>query len=68
LIIAAVAPTATIALTVSGGSLVCLAGLGALGARIGGASMMKPTLRVTFWGAFAMAATAAIGAIVGHSV
>ncbi|MCZ8099490.1 MAG: VIT family protein [Burkholderiales bacterium] len=68
LIIAAVAPTATIALTVSGGSLVCLAGLGALGARIGGASMMKPTLRVTFWGAFAMAATAAIGAVVGHSV
>ncbi len=68
LIIAAVAPTATIALTVSGGSLICLAGLGALGAWIGGANMMKPTLRVTFWGAFAMAATAAIGAIVGHSI
>lgn len=68
LIIAAVAPTATIALTISGGSLVCLAGLGALGAWIGGAGMMKPTLRVTFWGAFAMAATAAIGTLVGHSV
>ncbi len=68
LLIAVFAPTATIALTVSGGSLACLAGLGALGARIGGAGMMKPTLRVTFWGAFAMAATAAIGAVVGHSV
>ncbi len=68
LIIAAFAPTATIALTISGGSLACLAALGALGARIGGASMWKPTLRVTFWGAFAMAATAAIGALVGHSV
>jgi len=35
---------------------------------VGGASVLKPTVRVTFWGAFAMAATAAIGALVGHSV
>jgi VIT1/CCC1 family predicted Fe2+/Mn2+ transporter len=67
LVIAALAPAASIAPIVSGGSLLCLAGLGAIGARIGGAAILKPTIRVTFWGAFAMAATAAIGALVGHS-
>jgi hypothetical protein len=30
--------------------------------------MVKPTLRVTFWGALAMAASAGIGALVGHAV
>lgn len=68
LVIAMAAPNTSIALFVSAGSLLCLAGLGAIGARIGGAEIVKPTVRVTFWGAFAMAATAAIGALVGHSV
>ena len=68
LVIAMAAPKTSIALFVSAGSLLCLAGLGAIGARIGGAEIFKPTVRVTFWGAFAMAATAAIGALVGHSV
>lgn len=68
LIISLVAPTALIAPIVSGGSLVCLAILGALGARTGGADILKPTIRVTFWGAIAMAATAAIGTLVGHAV
>jgi len=68
LIISLVAPTAQIAPIVSGGSLVCLAVLGALGARAGGADIWKPTIRVTFWGAIAMAATAAIGTLVGHAV
>lgn len=68
LCIAVLAPAASTALIVSAGSLVCLAGLGAIGARIGGAAILKPTLRVTFWGAFAMAATAAIGALVGHGI
>ncbi|UJX46585.1 VIT family protein [Xanthobacter sp. YC-JY1] len=68
LIISLVAPTALIAPLVSGGSLVCLAVLGALGARTGGADILKPTIRVTFWGAIAMAATAAIGTLVGHAV
>lgn len=68
LIISIVAPTALIAPIVSGGSLVCLAVLGALGARTGGADILKPTIRVTFWGAIAMAATAAIGTLVGHAV
>lgn len=68
LAIALVAPADSTAVVVSAGSLVCLAGLGAIGARIGGAAIVKPTLRVTFWGAFAMAATAAIGSLVGRSV
>ena len=46
-------------------SLIFLALLGAVGARAGGASIWKPTLRVTFWGALAMAITAGIGHIVG---
>ncbi|MBX9741165.1 MAG: VIT family protein [Beijerinckiaceae bacterium] len=68
LVIAALAPPASLAVAVSAGSLVCLAGLGALGAWVGGAGILKPTIRVSFWGAFAMAATAAIGAVVGHAL
>ncbi len=68
LAIAFLSPAGRTALTVSAGSLVCLALLGAAGARAGGAGILKPTIRVTFWGAFAMAATAAIGALVGHAV
>ncbi|PIT02235.1 membrane protein [Bradyrhizobium nitroreducens] len=62
------APSGSTSLIVSGGSLFCLALLGALSARIGGAGIVKPTLRVTFWGAIAMAASAGIGALVGHAV
>jgi VIT1/CCC1 family predicted Fe2+/Mn2+ transporter len=61
-------PPGMTSVVVSGGSLVCLAVLGAVSARIGGAGIVKPTLRVTFWGALAMAASAAIGALVGHAV
>lgn len=68
LAISLLTPAALIAPIVSGGSLVCLAVLGALGARAGGADIWKPTIRVTFWGAIAMAATAAIGTLVGHAV
>jgi vacuolar iron transporter family protein len=50
---------------VSMGSLAFLALLGFLGARTGGAAVLKPVLRVTFWGALAMAITAGIGAAVG---
>ena len=68
LAIAVTVSATSISWAVSGGSLICLALLGALGARIGGAEMVKPTIRVTFWGAFAMAATWGIGALVGHAV
>ena len=46
-------------------ALVFLALLGTLGAKTGGAGSLKPMLRVTFWGAFAMAATAGVGALIG---
>ena len=48
-----------------GGSLVCLGLLGFASARTGGAPAIKATARVTFWGALAMALTAAIGALFG---
>ena len=63
--IAFLAPAGRTAWLVSIGSLLCLAVLGAAGAKAGGAGILKPTFRVTFWGAFAMAATAAIGAAGG---
>ncbi|MFT0859457.1 VIT family protein [Ancylobacter sp. G4_0304] len=49
-------------------SLVVLALLGAVGARAGGATMLKAAVRVTFWGAFAMALTALIGHLSGTLV
>jgi vacuolar iron transporter family protein len=53
---------------VSIASLVFLGLLGALGARAGGAHVLKATLRVTFWGALAMALTAGIGALFGTAL
>ena len=38
------------------------------GSQAGGAAVLKPTLRVAFWGAFAMAVTAGIGALIGKAV
>lgn len=49
--------------TVSAASLVFLALLGALGAWAGNAPLLRPVVRVTFWGAMAMAATIAIGSL-----
>lgn len=46
-------------------SLGFLALLGAIAARVGRAAILKGTLRVTFWGAIAMAVTAAIGSAFG---
>ncbi len=68
LLIALASPANALAALVSGGSLLSLAILGAVGARVGGAPILKPTLRVTFWGALAMAATALIGSLVGRAV
>ena len=63
-----VAPADLLAPAVSVASVAFLALLGAVGARAGGAGMVKAALRVAFWGALAMAATAAIGALVGTAV
>lgn len=58
-------PLPTLIAAVAIASLFFLAALGAAGARAGGASLLKPVLRVTFWGALAMAATAGVGALFG---
>jgi VIT1/CCC1 family predicted Fe2+/Mn2+ transporter len=63
-----VTPQRLLVTTVSGTSLVFLALLGALGAKAGGAHILKPTFRVAFWGALAMALTAAVGALVGKVI
>jgi vacuolar iron transporter family protein len=55
-------------LVVSASSLGFLGLLGAIGARAGGANVLKATVRVTFWGAMAMALTAGIGAVFGTVV
>lgn len=49
-------------------TVLALAGLGALGARLGGAPELPAVSRVVFWGVVAMGATAAIGALVGSVV
>ena len=61
-------PRPSLVLGVSIASLLFLAVLGAVGARAGGSNVMKATLRVTFWGALAMALTAGIGALFGTVV
>jgi VIT1/CCC1 family predicted Fe2+/Mn2+ transporter len=53
-------------LLVSGASLACLAGLGALAAYTGGARLLPGALRVTFWSAMAMGVTAWIGHLSGQ--
>lgn len=58
-------PASRLIVTVSATSLVFLALLGALAAQTGRANVWKGVLRVTFWGAFAMAATAGIGRLLG---
>jgi VIT1/CCC1 family predicted Fe2+/Mn2+ transporter len=50
---------------VSVSSLLFLALLGSLAARAGGASVITSAIRVTFWGALAMALTAGVGALFG---
>jgi VIT1/CCC1 family predicted Fe2+/Mn2+ transporter len=66
LLVAAVSPAADLIPLVAFSSLVFLAVLGALAARVGGASVIAGTIRVASWGALAMAVTAAVGALFGR--
>lgn len=68
LIVAFLAPAAQITALVAASTLLALAVLGALGASAGGASIVRGAMRVTLWGALAMAATAVVGMIFGVSV
>jgi vacuolar iron transporter family protein len=65
LVVTAIAPGTGLIPLVSGTSLVFLALLGGLAARAGGAGVTVGALRVTFWGALAMALTAGVGALFG---
>lgn len=68
LIVALLALETRIALLVATSTLVGLAVLGGLGAFAGGAGVVRGAARVTFWGALAMGATAAVGAAFGVTV
>jgi VIT1/CCC1 family predicted Fe2+/Mn2+ transporter len=65
LLMVVLAPNGALVPIVSVASLGFLALLGAIGAKAGGANVLRATARVTFWGALAMALTAAIGRIFG---
>ena len=68
LLMVVLAPPTMLVPIVSAASLVFLALLGAMGAKAGGANILKATARVTFWGALAMALTAGIGVLVGTAI
>jgi VIT1/CCC1 family predicted Fe2+/Mn2+ transporter len=66
LLVTAITPTAELIPLVSGTSLAFLALLGGVAARAGGAGVTVGAIRVTFWGALAMALTAGVGALFGR--
>jgi VIT1/CCC1 family predicted Fe2+/Mn2+ transporter len=68
LLVTVLTPPSYLIPLVSGTSLVFLAILGGVAARAGGAGVMTGALRVTFWGALAMALTAGVGAMFGTAV
>ena len=65
LLVVVFSPMAQLESIVAVASLLCLALLGAMAAFIGGARIFIGVVRVMFWGALAMAATAAIGTLFG---
>ena len=68
LLLAWLVPMAALIALVACGSLLLLALMGAMAAQVGGAGVLIGASRVTFWGALAMAAPAAIGSIFGTVV
>ena len=68
LLVAAAVPAAVLIPLVAGTSLMFLALLGGLAARVGGAGVAIGAIRLTFWGALAMAVTAGIGWLFGSVV
>ena len=68
LVMTLISPSSVMIPFVAGSSLVFLALMGGLAARTGGAKLGVGAGRVTLWGALAMAATAAVGAIFGTVV
>lgn len=67
-VVAAIAPAGSAIMAIVCLSLLCLALLGYVGARLGGAQVVRSMGRTLFWGALAMAVTSAIGALFGTVV
>ena len=67
-LVAALAPSPLVSRVVTGSALVMLGVLGAVAARVGGAPMGRGALRVLFWGALAMGASALVGHLFGTRV
>jgi len=67
-LLAALWPARGLTLAVVTVTLVLLLVLGGVAARLGGASLRRGALRVAFWGAMAMAGTAAVGRLFGAVV
>ena len=65
LLVVMVFAPATLMVAVSGSALLFLALLGAVSARAGGAPLLAAIMRVSFWGALAMALTAGVGELFG---
>ena len=68
LLMVVISPASMLVTTVSIASLLFLALLGAIGAKAGGADIVRASVRVTFWGALALAITAGVGALFGTVV
>jgi vacuolar iron transporter family protein len=68
LAVTALAPAQSLMVWVSATSLVFLAVLGVVAARVGGAPVLAGAWRVTFWGALAMGITAGVGTLFGAVV
>jgi VIT1/CCC1 family predicted Fe2+/Mn2+ transporter len=68
LLLVIVLPLHVLTTVVMGVSLVLLVALGALAARLGGAPILRGAVRVAFWGAVAMGATALVGRLFGTVV
>jgi len=68
LLVTAIGPPGYLIYFVSGTSLLFLAFLGGIAARVGGAGVAAGAMRVTFWGALAMAVTAGVGSLFGVAV
>jgi len=67
-LVVVLAPARTLTALVTGSALVLLAVLGAVAAKVGGASTMRGALRVAFWGVLAMGASALVGRLFGTTV
>lgn len=62
------APAKSVGLVTSAATILTLTALGSLAAMVGGATIWRGAVRVTFWGALAMGVTALVGKLIGTSI